>query len=347
MSLYHQGKKTAVMEIQHLTGETAFTTLAPHWDALARKGMTNTPFQQLSYQASWWHNLHPAGSTLHTLVARQPDGHIAAIGCFYLLDDVLHFNGCVEETDYLDLIATAAEAQESWAAMLDYLLSPAFPHWRMLELCNIPENSPSRTMLPAAGAAHGLTIIESVNEVCPVITLPDSFEAYLESLDSKQRREISRKLRRADGAEAVCHIVGPDEDLDQAVNDFLDLLQKSTFEKRDWLNEGRRAVFHETAAAAQQAGTLQLMFMEVNGEKAATLFNFDYDNRIWVYNSGLDPEAFSALSPGVVMTAWAIENAIENGRAEFDFLRGNETYKYRFGAADTTVYRLQINRRDA
>jgi len=66
--------------------------------------------------------------------------------------------------------------------------------------------------------------------------------------------------------------------------------------------------------------------------------------RIWVYNSGLDPAAFAALSPGVVLTAAAIERAIAAGRAEFDFLRGNEEYKYRFGAADTHIYRLRLER---
>jgi hypothetical protein len=64
--------------------------------------------------------------------------------------------------------------------------------------------------------------------------------------------------------------------LTQAVDDFLTLLQLSTFEKRDWLNDGRRAVFHETARTALAAGTLQLLFIEIEGRKAATLFNFDY-----------------------------------------------------------------------
>jgi CelD/BcsL family acetyltransferase involved in cellulose biosynthesis len=139
-------------------------------------------------------------------------------------------------------------------------------------------------------------------------------------------------------------VVGPDDDVETAVTDFLDLLQKSTFEKRDWLNDGRRAVFYDAARAAHQAGTLQLIFMEVRGKKAAALFNFDYNGRIWVYNSGLDPALFGALSLGVVITAKAIEYAVENGRTTFDFLRGNETYKYRFGAVDTRIYRLHLER---
>jgi CelD/BcsL family acetyltransferase involved in cellulose biosynthesis len=45
------------------------------------------------------------------------------------------------------------------------------------------------------------------------------------------------------------------------------------------------------------------------------------------------------------LTAKCIETAIENGRDTFDFLRGNEIYKYRFGVEDTTVHRLILERK--
>ena len=333
------------MHAQIVKGEAIFDEFSTEWDLLAGRGMTDTPFQKLAYQRSWWQNLHPEGSELNSIVVRNADGRLAAIACLYLTaDGEVRFNGCVEETDYLDLIVTAQDAAASWEAVLTCLLSDEYPPWRHLELCNVPALSQTRLALPETAARHGHTVIESINEVCPVIALPETFDAYLAQLDSKQRREISRKLRRAQGAEAELQVVDSDDDLGTAVDDFLELLQKSTFEKRDWLNEGRRTLFHETAAAAQEAGILQLMFVEIDGQRAAALFNFDYGDRIWVYNSGLDPEAFSALSPGVVITAWAIELAIENGRAEFDFLRGDEEYKYRFGAKDTSIYRLEIIR---
>ena len=328
-----------------IDGDAVFDELAGEWDELAARGMTNTPFQKLAYQQSWWKNLKPQGARLQSVVVRHEDGALAAIACLYVTtDEMVRFNGCIEETDYLDLITTAEDAADCWQAVLESMLSEAFPPWRHLNLCNIPAYSPSRTMLAEAAAQFDMTVAESINEVCPVIALPDSFERYLGGLDSKQRREVQRKLRRAKGAEARLHIVSAEEDLSEAVDEFLELLQKSTFEKREWLNEGRRTLFHEIAQAAQQDQTLQLMFLEVNDQKAAALFNFDYDDRIWVYNSGLDPDLFSALSPGVVITALAIEEAIANNREEFDFLRGDEAYKYRFGAVDMTVYRLQIVR---
>jgi CelD/BcsL family acetyltransferase involved in cellulose biosynthesis len=331
------------MHVQIIDGEDVFNQIGGDWDELASRGMTDTPFQKLAYQKSWWKNLSPQDSTLWSIVIRGMDGQLTAIGCFLHTEDgKLRFNGCIEETDYLDLITSAQDAHESWQKIFPLLLSDQFPEWHQIDLCNVPRNSPTRTILPEVANQYDLTVVESIIEVCPTIELPESFETYLESLDSKERREVRRKLRRANGAEAQLNVVRETEDLKEAVDKFLALLQKSTFEKRDWLNEGRRALFHEIARAAQDDKTLQLLFLEVNDQNAAALFNYDYGNRIWVYNSGLDPELFSALSPGVVITAMAIELAIDNGRDEFDFLRGDEDYKYRFGAVDREIYRLQI-----
>jgi CelD/BcsL family acetyltransferase involved in cellulose biosynthesis len=321
----------------------AFTQLAAEWDNLAGRSMTNTPFQSLAYQRAWWQHLGPGN--LYTVAVRSGDGDLLAIAPFYQIDGVLYFNGCTEETDYLDLITPAEHAEFAWKAVFDYLTSDAFPAWSALDLCNVPAASPTHQLLPLLAQSRGFLFSSEVHDVCPIIPLPDSFESYLEGcLDKKQRHEIRRKLRRAEGEGLTVTMVERPEELEAAMEQFLALLQKSTPQKAAWLNDGRRAVFHEVAQAAMAAGTLQLMFAQKDGQNAAALFNFDYNGRIWVYNSGQDPEAFGWLSPGVVLTTRAIERAIENGRPIFDFLRGNETYKYRFGAQDTTVHRLQVKR---
>lgn len=333
-----------MMVTKLINGEHVFTELADEWDTLVQRSMTNTPFQLLSYQQAWWTHLHPSDGSLHTITVRDENGALQAIGCFYLIDDVVYFNGCVEETDYLDLITPAELAERTWTAVLNCLDSPGFPQWQAIDLCNVPAASPTRAILAQQAAERGFSFAEEIHEVCPIIHLAGTFDDYLQGIDSKQRREIKRKLRRAKGANAELIVVGPEDDLEQAVDDFLELLQKSTFEKEAWLNDGRRAVFHETARTAMAAGILQLLFIEVNGQKASALFNFDYNDRVWVYNSGLDPSQFGSLSLGVVVTARAIELAIENGRSVFDFLRGNETYKYRFGAEDTEIFRIHLAR---
>jgi CelD/BcsL family acetyltransferase involved in cellulose biosynthesis len=101
--------------------------------------------------------------------------------------------------------------------------------------------------------------------------------------------------------------------------------------------------FREICRTAFAAGWLQLAFIEVNGQRTAAMLNFDYQNQILVYNSGYDPEQYAALSPGIVLLSHCIQNAIERGRSRFDFLRGDEEYKFRFGAVETTIHEVTIS----
>jgi CelD/BcsL family acetyltransferase involved in cellulose biosynthesis len=81
----------------------------------------------------------------------------------------------------------------------------------------------------------------------------------------------------------------------------------------------------------------------VDGQKAAGYLNFDYVNRIWVYNSGL-ARRFTDLSAGWVLLGYLLQWANEQKRLEFDFMRGDEDYKYRFGALDRFLARGKVQR---
>jgi CelD/BcsL family acetyltransferase involved in cellulose biosynthesis len=183
-----------------------------------------------------------------------------------------------------------------------------------------------------------------IEDVCPIIPLPETWDDYLMSIDKKQRHEIRRKLRKADAADTRFIIVGNEHDIRAEMEIFIDLHQKSTPEKDKFMDAQMQGFFFEVAQVLQDNGWLQLAFVEMYGEKTAALLNFDYGDAILVYNSGYDPMQYRHLSSGIVVTARCIEHAISLGRNKFDFLRGDEVYKYRFGAEDTEVRRLLIAR---
>jgi CelD/BcsL family acetyltransferase involved in cellulose biosynthesis len=93
-----------------------------------------------------------------------------------------------------------------------------------------------------------------------------------------------------------------------------------------------------------ETGYLKLFFLELNQVKAAALLCFDYDNQFLLYNSGYDPDLFAHLSPGNVLVSYTIEEAMRLGRTRYDFLRGDEIYKFRFGAEAEPVYDLEISK---
>ena len=78
-------------------------------------------------------------------------------------------------------------------------------------------------------------------------------------------------------------------------------------------------------------------------EKAAAYLNFDYAGHIWVYNSGLNFE-MREVSPGWVLLGYLLQWANQNQRGHFDFMRGDEEYKYRFGAIDRHIVRVKMRR---
>jgi len=114
-------------------------------------------------------------------------------------------------------------------------------------------------------------------------------------------------------------------------------------EKQSFLTQTMRTQMRDAVHAAFKGGWLQLAFMEVDGQKAAAYLNFDYAGHIWVYNSGLN-FALRELSPGWVLLGNLLKWANDHQRTSFDFLRGGEDYKYRFGAINRYVVRASISR---
>jgi len=86
-----------------------------------------------------------------------------------------------------------------------------------------------------------------------------------------------------------------------------------------------------------------MAFVQMNGAKAAGYLNFDYMNHIWVYNSGMDFTS-KELSLGWVLLGYLLQWANENKRQSLDFMRGDEQYKYRFGAIDRRVLRARVRK---
>lgn len=325
-----------------------FWALKPEWNDLVHRSCCDTLFLTWEWQSTWWKHLGEGELLLLGFRAGDDSRLVGIAPLFHTRADdgraVLYLNGCRDVSDYLDMIVEVGKEEVVYPALLDYLEEQA-PAWDLVDFCNLPQDSQTFLQLREMAEARGLQTLVEVEDVCPVIDLPSTWDEYLMMLDKKQRHEVRRKLRKADN-EADTHfvLVGPEDDLQAEMHDFVELHQKSTPEKDEFMDPKMQGFFFDVAQVLQAQGWLQLAFVEMDGEKAASLLNFDYGGSILVYNSGYDPDSFRQLSPGIVVTARCIEHAIALGRQKFDFLRGDEVYKYRFGAQDTKVRRLLIAR---
>ncbi len=334
------------MRIEYHYESGGFSALKPEWLDLLHRSRCDTIFLTWEWQSTWWKHLGD-GQLLLLGFRADDDGRLVGIAPLFQThsetgQSILYLLGCRDVSDYLDLIIERGQEQAVYETLLDYLAQEA-PAWDLIDFCNLPEDSLTFVRLREMAEARGYRTLVEVEDVCPIIRLPATWEDYLMTLDKKQRHEVRRKLRRAEEeVDTRFVVVGPDQDLDAAMQTFIRLHQKSTPDKDKFMDPQMQGFFFDVARAFQARGWLQLTFVEMDGQKAASLLNFDYDDTILVYNSGYDPALYGQLSPGWVVTARSIEHAISLGRHKFDFLRGDEEYKYRFGGQDTEVRRLLI-----
>jgi CelD/BcsL family acetyltransferase involved in cellulose biosynthesis len=331
-----------------------FAALQAEWNALLRRSRYNTIFLTYEWQTTWWECL--GEGDLWIVAFRQSDtDELVGIAPLYLVTPEKgrwtgkrKFNlvGCIEVSDYLDLIAAKGWEKEVYRAFYAWLCSSDAPAWDVLDLCNLPEDSLTYRDFPAVVDASTYRVDVSQEDVAPQFALPSHYEMYLqEQVEKKQRHEIRRKQRRAERETQVdFYYVGPEHNLVAEMDDFVALQQASRADKAEFMTPEMRHFFGVIAQRMQDAGWLRLCFLSLDGVKTAALLGFEYNRRYLLYNSGYDPEAYPHLSPGWVLVAYTIQYATAVGNQVFDFMQGNEEYKYRFGSQDYAVMRVLVSR---
>jgi len=317
---------------------------ADQWNALLGRSVLDVPFLRHEYQRTWWE--HRGGgewpdAELLLICARREERLIGVAPLFAAEHDgrrALLLAGSIEISDYLDLIVADADLPDFVSGLCGLLAERDPVSWRALDWYNVPESSPTLAVLRSEAGRRGWSYSQEVYRPTPYIPLSGDFDSYLAGLEKKKRHEIRRKMRRLyEGGRSVRWYVSDGQHLEAEMDRLFELMA-SDHEKAQFLTAEMREQLRHVADAAHLAGWLWLAFLEVDGQLAAASLNFDFGNRLWGYNSGVNSE-FRELSPGWVLLSHILQWAGEHGRDEFDFMRGDEDYKYRFGAIDRYVVR--------
>jgi CelD/BcsL family acetyltransferase involved in cellulose biosynthesis len=315
------------------------------------------PFLRYEYIRIWWETRGGGEwpeSDLAVILAREAGRLVGIAPMFFSFNrdkvPALLLIGSVEVSDYLDIISRVEDIPEFLRGLFVYLNSPAFGQgtrlatWKALDWYNLLDSSPTLTALPAAAKYAGWTSQEEVLQHSPYIVLPGDWETYLAGIDKKQRHEIRRKMRRAEESQIPMrwYVAAEASTIRAEAEAFIGMMAQDA-DKAKFLTPPMREHMANVIECAYQTGCLQLAFLEVDGVKAASYLSFKYLNRVWVYNSGIDRQ-FMEYSPGWVLLGYLLKFANETGIKEFDFMRGDEDYKYKFGAVDRYVKRAVICR---
>jgi CelD/BcsL family acetyltransferase involved in cellulose biosynthesis len=320
-----------------------FDRYAAELDALLAISTNSQVFLTRQWLSIWWEVYHPGD--LEVLLVFDDHHTLVGMAPLYASNGpqrTIHFIGCEDVTDYLDVLVAPGHEAEVYVALAKAIGSLAGAG---IDLCNIPRGSITLDLWPALLAERGVAVTVLPQAVCPVICLPGSWDDYLAALDKKQRHELRRKIRRAEevNGELSFDVIDADEELSEdAIRDFLVLMARSDVQKSAFLDDPKNVVFfNRILPAMHRLGYLEIVLLKIDGVAVASYLNLLFRGRVLVYNSGFDAQEFGHLSPGIVLLAFSIQRAIGMERTVYDFLRGDEVYKYRMGAQDTHVMNLR------
>lgn len=332
------------MHVEVHTSASAFQTLRAEWGHLLTQMPVAHVFYTPEWQATWWRHFG-AQHHLSLFTIRSDDGQLQ--GLVPLMRSTgdgglpqMSLLGDLEVCDYLDVLAAPIHAQAVGQAVMDYLVAQGLDHLTV-SLPNLSHRSATLDVWQHHLLNAGFKVEVEQIETCPTIDLPTDWDAYLALLRGKDRHELRRKWRRAEAAAHLEYRVTSDAaQLDADVETFVALHRMSQADaKQGFMTAEKEAFFRDMAQQLWSQGWLDLAFLYADGQPIATLCCFTYGTTYAAYNSGYHP-GYSDLSAGIVLFADRIRAAIVRRFTAFDFMRGNESYKYRFGATDRPLYRL-------
>ncbi|OGG30237.1 hypothetical protein A3A63_01410 [Candidatus Gottesmanbacteria bacterium RIFCSPLOWO2_01_FULL_46_9] len=292
----------------------------PVWDRVYAANPLQAPFLIWAWHNDWTRILAGEWTSYCLIIDDDVIAPLAKNG------DTVIFSGGDEIADYLDLIGPEEKKFGAWEQIIPFLKKQGVKNIR---LRNVPQHSPTLSFFQKLKGA-----VAEQEDTTPIITLPASWEAYVGSLPKKYRHELERKIRKFDREH-------PDAELIKSVDPEGDLrllfeLMEKDKSKRAFLTPDMKTFF--TAITQSFKNHISLLYIRSGDKNMAATFSFVFEDTYYLYNSGFDKEC--CANAGYYLKAASLKRAIEKGIKHYNFLQGNERYKYELGGVDFPVYRI-------
>jgi CelD/BcsL family acetyltransferase involved in cellulose biosynthesis len=285
----------------------------------------------------WWQEFKPEAELY--LGAVRKDGQIIGVAPLQVGGGKVAFIGSPDVCDYLDFVVTPGAEKEFFRVILDDLKQRGV---NRLDLKCLRPDSTVLTSLVNIACERGYEVVTRTEDVSVEMDLPSSFDQYLEMLSSKQRHEVRRKLRRLlEAGKIEFKIIEDGAAIQKAMDVFLKMFTESRSDKAAFLTGQRESFFRSLATTMSEIKLLRMGVLELDTLPTAMILYFDFNGGVYLYNSGYDPR-YTSLSVGLLSKVLCVQESIRQGKKKFDFLKGNEVYKYHLGGKEVALSDCQI-----
>jgi CelD/BcsL family acetyltransferase involved in cellulose biosynthesis len=214
--------------------------------------------------------------------------------------------------------------------------------WDALFVDKLPEKSSTQTALRSAGLRSDRLIRWS----SPRIELPDQFDEYLATLSQKRRGAVRRSLRAVDSGEMTVRIVSNPDALRQTIERWQQMRVEWWEGRGRPINPEHRSprflAFTQDVLASMVPAGLATVWEVRHLDDVVTIAIHFLDNTTSYYWLAAFNARHQGMRPGQTLIAYGIRWSIETGRRYFDFMIGDEAYKYECGPIDSAVVSMTV-----
>ena len=315
----------------------SFDSLAFYWANPSHSLRWNLPFVLPPWLKIWWQELG-AEAELYLSSVRQGE-RVIGVAPLLVREGKASLVGSVDVCDYLDFVVAPEREQDFFGVLLDDLKGKGI---NLLDLRPLRPDSTVLTHLVSIAQNRGYEVLCHPEDVSLELDLPSTWDEYLAILTAKQRHEVRRKLRRLSEAGKVdYHFVEDSAAVNNVMDTFLKMFTESRTDKAVFLTAQMESFFRSVADNMAEAGLLRLGILELDTVPTAMVMCFDYNDCMYLYNSAYNSQ-YNPLSVGLLCKVLCIKESIQEGKKRFDFLKGDEPYKYHLGGREVPLYRCQI-----
>ena len=184
------------------------------------------------------------------------------------------------------------------------------------------------------------------NCICLHAALPNNWDRYLDSLSANTRQKIRRFLRQIEGSDEFRITHADADSVERDLNVLLKFWRvKWGFRKGNRLNTILTSNFTMLKSCSESGALFLPVLWRGETPLGALASLIDPDKKSFLfYISGRD-ETFNNPPPGLLLHAHSIRYAIAGGFKIYDFLRGNEPYKYSLGTVEGRISCITVSTR--
>jgi CelD/BcsL family acetyltransferase involved in cellulose biosynthesis len=345
------------MYVTRLTSCDQLQSLAGLWNELSG----GIPFRTFQWLVTWWRHYGGAedpGARLRLFVLAVYESprqqQLVGIAPWFVEHGlvkgrVVRFLGSGEAcSEYLSLLCRKGREFDVAVAVAEWLTAGGADQWDAVELEDVASDDAAILAFQTHMKDRGNPVNRFAGSRCWRATLPGTWDQYLSSLSKSHRRQVRRLERRLLNSERVrFRSVTNHDELHPAFENMVRLhrRRRAGLTQRSCLDSARFLAFLEDAAKQlSEHGMLHLNQLELDGRPVSADYNLVGNGVIYAYQGGMDPAALKD-EPGNLLTIMTIRNAIREGYAAYDLLRGDEPYKAHWRAMPRESFGVRVIRR--